>query len=112
MNTTFLVAVSVAAILAIILSIYYGTKKCCGSSLGKRLVEMFMPRDAYGALWSEEADAWLLQRSYLPASDTLTEHGGTLEELAGIEPSGSPYPEGGPFMNSNAERIPGWSGAV
>ena len=84
MNPYLYVAIGAVSILVIILSIHYGTKKCCGSSF--RLPrETYLGSYYYAAPGSDEADARMWQQFYLPPASDIAEEGGSLEQVAGLE---------------------------
>jgi hypothetical protein len=78
------VAIGVVSLLAIILSIHYGTKNCCGMPGQKHAFdEGFIPAYDYAAPGSDEADARMWQTDWLPPADDLTERGGSYMQLGG-----------------------------
>ena len=85
MNALLLLTISGISILVILISIYFGIKKCCSSK--RQFPENFIPKNSYAAPGSDEAEARLFQRDWLPPADDIEERGGMYEQLAGIQPA-------------------------
>jgi len=93
MNHIFLIAISAIAIFAITISVYFGTKQCCGMKIGEHWP---YPTPGYAAPGSDEAMARMYQTDYLP--DDLTEIGGSFAQIDGIE-SPRLSPKQDPFID-------------
>ena len=90
MNHTFLIVISMISVAVIIVSVYFGTKQCC-SVKRPEWYDLITPGD--------DADAASFRRDYLPDADTLSEEGGSLMEVAGLE-SPPLKPDQSPFIGS------------